>query len=54
MSPSTQIYQELKNSYTPATVTNNIKENVNTLYNGHNIVKKQLKPLQPSLGQSEN
>ena len=34
--------QELKDSYTP-TVT--AKENVNTLYNGYNTIKKQLESL---------
>jgi hypothetical protein len=36
--------QELKDSYTPITASN-IKENVNTFYNGRNTAKKQLKPL---------
>ena len=34
MSPSTQIYRKLKDSYIPITA-NNIKENINTLYNGY-------------------
>ena len=33
---------------------NNIKENINTFYNGHNTTKKQPEPLQPSLDQLEN
>ena len=45
--------QELKDFYTP-TVTNNMEENVDTLYNSYNTIKKQLEPLQPSLGQLEN
>ena len=38
-------YKELKDSYTPIIVTNNVEENVNTLYNGYNTAKKQLEPL---------
>ena len=45
--------RELEDSHTPMT-TGNIKENVNTLYNGHNTIKKQLEPLQPSLDQLED
>ncbi len=41
------MHQELKDFYTPI-IASNIKENVDTLYNGHNTTKKQLKPLQPS------
>ena len=40
MSPSTQIYRELKDSYTPMTASN-IKENINTLYNSYNTARKQ-------------
>ena len=43
------MYQELKDSRTP-TVTDNVKENVNTLFNGYNTARKQLEPLRPSLG----
>ena len=32
----------------------NIKENINTLYNGRNTAKKQPEPLWPSSDQSEN
>ena len=45
------MHQELKDSYTP-TVT--AKENVDTLYNGHNATGKQLEPLWPHLGQLED
>jgi len=45
------MHQELKDSYTP-TVT--AKENADTLYNGRNTTRKQLKPLQPYLGQLED
>ena len=45
--------RELKDSRTPMTA-GNIKENVNTLYNGHNTARKQLEPLRPSSDQSEN
>ena len=45
--------QELKDSHTPI-IAGNIKENINTLYNGHNTIKKQPKPLWPSSDQSEN
>jgi len=41
--------QELKDSYIP-TVTNNVEENADTLYNGHNAAGKQLEPLRPYLG----
>ena len=44
-SPSTQMHQELKDSRTPATVTDNIKGNINTLYNSYNTAKKQPEPL---------
>ena len=36
--------QELKDSRTPM-VTNNAKENADTLYNGYNAARKQLEPL---------
>jgi len=36
--------QELKDSYIPI-VTNNVKENVDTLYNSYNTTRKQLEPL---------
>ena len=42
------MHRKLKNSYTPTTA-DNIKGNVNTLYNSYNTARKQLKPLQPSL-----
>ena len=48
------MHQELKDSYIPATVTNNIEGNVDTLYNSYNTTKKQPEPLWPSLGQLEN
>ena len=35
-------------------VTSNAKENVDTLYNGHNTARKQLEPLRPHLGQLED
>ena len=54
MSPSTQIYQELKNSCTLTIVTDNIEGNINTLYNGCNTAKKQLEPYWLSLGQLES
>ena len=44
MSSSTQIHCKLKDSYTPITA-NNIKENVNTFYNGRNTARKQPEPL---------
>ena len=44
---------ELKDSCTPTTASN-IKENVNTLYNGRNTIKKQPEPLRPSSDQLEN
>src|SRR6266705_538566 len=53
ISPSTQISYELKDSHTPITA-GNIKENIDTLYNGRNTAKKQLKPLQPSSDQSKD
>ena len=34
------MYQKLKNSYTPIIVTDNIKGNINTLYNSYNTAKK--------------
>ena len=40
MSFNTQIYQKFKNSHTPAIVTDNIKGNINTPYNGYNTAKK--------------
>ena len=43
-SPSIQMQRELEDSRTPITA-GNIKENINTLYNGHNTTKKQPKPL---------
>ena len=39
---------ELKDSYTPTTA-GNIKENIDTLYNGRNTTKKQLEHYRPSL-----
>ena len=39
---------KLKDSYTPTTASN-IKENINTLYNGRNTAKKQPEHHQPSL-----
>ena len=51
ISPSTQIYQELKDSCTPTIVTDNIKGNINTLYDGYNTAKKQLELYWLSLGQ---
>ena len=42
------MHQELKDFYTPMVTA---KENVDTLYNGHNATRKQLEPLQPYLGQ---
>ena len=45
--------QEFKDFCTPTT-TSNIKENINTFYDGHNTTKKQLEPLQPSLDQSKD
>ena len=42
------MYRELKDSYTPTTASN-IKENVNTLYNGRNTARKQLEHHRPSL-----
>ena len=45
--------QELEDSCTPMTASN-IKENIDTLYDGCNTAKKQLKSLQPSLDQLEN
>ena len=47
------MHQELKDSYTPATVTNNIEGNINTLYDGYNTAKKQLEPYWLNLGQLE-
>ena len=38
------MHYKLKDSYMPTT-TNNIKENVNTLYNSYNTTKKQPEPL---------
>ena len=54
MSPSTQIHQELEDSRTPATVTDNVEENVDTLYDGRNTAGKQPEPLWPSPGQLED
>ena len=34
------MHQELKNSYIPIIVTDNVKGNINTLYNGYNTAKK--------------
>ena len=45
------MHQEFKDSYIPAIVTNNIKGNVDTLYNSYNTTKKQLEPHQLNLGQ---
>src|SRR6266702_8025714 len=45
--------RKLKDSCTPTTASN-IKENINTLYDGHNTAKKQPEPLRPSSDQSEN
>jgi hypothetical protein len=36
------MHQELKDSYIPIVTA---KENTDTLYNGYNATKKQLKPL---------
>ena len=47
------MHWELKDSHIPMTA-NNIEENINTLYDGHNTAKKQLEPLRPSLGQLED
>ena len=47
------MHWELKDSHTPTT-TGNIKENIDTLYNGHNTTRKQLEPLWPSSDQSED
>ena len=49
-SPSTQMHRKLEDSRTPTTA-DNIKENINTLYDGHNTAKKQPEPLRPSLDQ---
>jgi hypothetical protein len=45
--------QELKDSHIP-TVTDNIEENIDTLYNGRNTAGKQPEPHRPSLGQLED
>jgi hypothetical protein len=45
--------RELEDSCTPITASN-IKENVNTFYNGRNTIKKQPEPLWPSSDQLEN
>ena len=45
--------RELEDSCTPMTA-GNIKENINTLYDGHNTAKKQPEPLRPSSDQSED
>ena len=42
--------RELEDFYTPMTASN-IKENINTLYDGHNTTGKQPEPLWPSLDQ---
>ena len=52
-SPSTQIHRELKDSCTPMTASN-IKENVDTLYDGYNIAGKWLESHWPSLDQLED
>ena len=41
--------QELEDSRTP-TVTDNVEENIDTLYDGRNTARKQPEPLRPSLG----
>ena len=38
------MHQELKDSYIPI-VTNNAKENIDTLYNSYNTTRKQPEPL---------
>ena len=48
------MHQELEDSHTPATVTDNVEGNVDTLYNSRNTARKQLEPLRPSLGQLED
>ena len=53
MSPSIQIQRELEDSCTPTTASN-IKENVDTLYDGRNTTRKQPEPLRPSSDQSED
>src|SRR6266567_8468166 len=52
-SPSTQMHREFEDSRTPTTA-GNIKENVNTLYNGRNTAGKQPEHYQPSSDQLEN
>ena len=47
------MHRELKDFYIPTTA-GNIKENVDTLYNGRNTARKQLEPLRPSPGQLED
>ena len=47
------MHWELKDSRIPTTA-DNIKENVDTLYDGRNTAGKQPEPLQPSPGQSED
>ena len=42
------MHYKLKDSYILITASN-IKENVNTLYNGYNTIKKQLEYYWPSL-----
>ena len=49
-SPSTQMYCELEDSRIPTTA-DNIKENVDTLYDGRNTARKQPEPLWPSSDQ---
>ena len=45
------MHQKLKDSRIP---TFTAKENVDTLYNGHNTARKRLEPLWPYLGQLED
>jgi hypothetical protein len=47
------MHQELEDSRIP-TVTDNAKENADTLYNGRNTTGKQPEPLRTPLGQSED
>ena len=47
------MHWELEDFCTPTTASN-IKENIDTLYDGRNTTKKQLEPLRPSSDQSEN
>jgi hypothetical protein len=51
MSPNTQIYQELEDSYIPIVAA---KENADTLYYSRNAARKQPEPLWLYLGQLED